>query len=111
MTKMRMAQKTYSYKLLMLAIFWMSSTAAFAQKDDIKAAFDMPHLMAYLVAGLLISIFVMIFFNRLSGTPAKKSMPNEPNVSIKNFGLIISLLFFCSGNKIKYLLDRHTVFF
>ena len=65
MTKMRMAQKTYSYKLLMLAIFWMSSTAAFAQKDDIKAAFDMPHLMAYLVAGLLISIFVMIFYNRL----------------------------------------------
>lgn len=83
MTKMRMAQKTYSYKLVMLALFWMSSTAAFAQKEDIRAVFDVPHLMAYLVAGLLISIFVMIFYNRLYYYREKEMRTESERVNVQ----------------------------
>ncbi len=60
-----MTHKTYITKLISLALLLMYPPAAFAQKEDIIRAFDMPHMMAYLVAGLLISIFVMIFYNRL----------------------------------------------
>lgn len=38
---------------------------AYAQIEDVRAAFDARHLMAYLVAAFLISVFVMLFYNRL----------------------------------------------
>ncbi len=58
-------RKTYNDKLLILVFFCMSASKAFAQQEDMKTLFDIPHLMAYLVAALLISFFVMIFYNRL----------------------------------------------
>ena len=36
-----------------------------AQTEDIKTIFDIHHLLGYLVAGFLITVFVMIFYNRL----------------------------------------------
>ena len=36
-----------------------------AQIKDVQAAFDSQHLIAYLVAGFLISVFVMLFYNRI----------------------------------------------
>ena len=41
------------------------SMAAYAQAENMDTLFDVHHIMAYLVATLLISIFVMIFYNRL----------------------------------------------
>lgn len=58
-------RKTYNDKLLILVFFCMYASRALAQQEDIKTIFDIPHLMAYLVAGLLISFFVMVFSNRL----------------------------------------------
>ena len=47
------------YAALMLPIM------AHAQIEDIRAAFDARHFMAYLAAALLISVFVMLFYSRL----------------------------------------------
>ena len=58
-------RKSNSYKLSILAVFCLYSSAAFAQKENMDTLFDLPHLMAYLVAGLLISVFVMVFYNRV----------------------------------------------
>ena len=58
-------RKTYNDKLLILVFFCMDTSRALAQQGNIKTLFDMAHLMAYLVAGLLISFFVMLFYNRL----------------------------------------------
>ena len=57
--------KTGHCKLFAAVLLLMCSTDAFAQQENMDTLFDLPHLMAYLVAGLLISIFVMIFYNRL----------------------------------------------
>ena len=57
--------RTYNAKLLTLAILCMYSTTVFAQKENMDTIFDLPHMMAYLVAGLLITVFVMIFYNRV----------------------------------------------
>ena len=38
---------------------------AHAQIEDVRAAFDARHLVAYLVAAFLISVFVMMFYNRV----------------------------------------------
>ena len=38
---------------------------AYAQIEDVRAAFDTRHLVAYLVAAFLISVFVMLFYNRI----------------------------------------------
>ena len=57
--------KTNSYKLACLAVLCMYSVTAMAQKENMETLFDAPHMMAYLVAGLMITIFVMIFSNRV----------------------------------------------
>lgn len=41
------------------------ATAAWAQNEDMSTLFDIPHVAAYVVAGLLIGLFVMFFQNRL----------------------------------------------
>ena len=38
---------------------------AHAQIEDVRAAFDARHLVAYVVAAFLISVFVMMFYNRI----------------------------------------------
>ena len=58
-------KQTYKLKLITTISLFGYATQAFAQKEDITTIFDMQHLAAYLVAGLLIAIFVMIFTNRL----------------------------------------------
>ena len=58
-------RKTYSYKLTSLAVFCMYSATASAQQENMDTLFDLPHMMAYLVAGLMITVFVMLFYNRL----------------------------------------------
>ena len=58
-------KQTYKLKLITTISLLGYATQAFAQKEDITTIFDMQHLAAYLVAGLLIAIFVMIFTNRL----------------------------------------------
>jgi signal transduction histidine kinase len=41
------------------------ATAVWAQQEDMSTIFDFSHILAYVVAGLLIGLFVMLFENRL----------------------------------------------
>ena len=58
-------RNTYNYKILAIALFCLHSSASFAQEENMDTLFDTGHLLAYLVAGLLISVFTMVFSNRL----------------------------------------------
>lgn len=58
-------RQTYKLKLFATISLLAYASQAFAQKEDLTTIVDMQHLAAYLVAGLLIAIFVMIFSNRL----------------------------------------------
>ena len=58
-------RNTYNYKILAIALFCLCSSASFAQEENMDTLFDTGHLLAYLVAGLLISVFAMMFSNRL----------------------------------------------
>ena len=52
-------------RLIYLCAAIMLPIVAYAQIEDVRAAFDVRHLVAYLVAAFLISIFVMLFYNRV----------------------------------------------
>lgn len=58
-------RNTYNYKILAIVLLCLHSSASFAQEESIDAIFDISHLLAYLMAALLISVFTMIFSNRL----------------------------------------------
>ena len=47
------------------AAAWTVATTLSAQQEDMKTLFDGHHLLAYIVAGMIISVFVQIFRNRL----------------------------------------------
>lgn len=61
----RMTKNSNNIKLYLLAVLILFSTSASAQEENMDTIFDIGHLMAYLVAALLISVFLMIFFNRV----------------------------------------------
>ena len=48
-----------------LAILAMTSLAAQAQEENMETILDIHHMLAYLVATFLISVFVMVFYNRV----------------------------------------------
>lgn len=48
-----------------VCLLLLTSMAAYAQAENMDTLFDIHHILAYLVAMLLISIFVMIFYNRV----------------------------------------------
>ena len=56
-----------SSRLRILAITALSTIAlsVFAQKENMETIADAHHLSAYFVAALMISVFVMLFSNRL----------------------------------------------
>ena len=49
----------------MTGILMMGALTAQAQQENMETILDIHHIMAYLVATFLISVFVMIFYNRL----------------------------------------------
>ena len=53
------------HRLATLCAAMMLPIMAHAQIEDIRAAFDGQHLVAYFVAAFLISVFVMLFYNRV----------------------------------------------
>ena len=52
-------------RLVFICAALMLPILAYAQIEDVRAAFDTRHLVAYLVAAFLISVFVMLFYNRI----------------------------------------------
>ena len=61
----RMTKNSNNIKLYILAVLILFPTSAFAQEENMDTLFDVGHLMAYMVAVLMISVFLMIFFNRV----------------------------------------------
>lgn len=59
--------RTYQYlqRSIVLCLTLVGPMVVQAQTEDIKTIFDIHHLLGYLVAGFLITVFVMIFYNRL----------------------------------------------
>ena len=59
--------RTYQYlqRSIILCLTLVGPMVVQAQTEDIKTIFDIHHLLGYLVAGFLITVFVMIFYNRL----------------------------------------------
>ena len=58
-------RNNYKLRLLYFCAAVMLPLIACAQIDDIRAAFDARHFVAYLVAAFLISVFFMLFYNRV----------------------------------------------
>lgn len=60
-----MRSNQYIKRVLTLCLLLSATMAVHAQKENLDTLFDIHHILAYLVAGFLITVFVMLFFNRL----------------------------------------------
>lgn len=60
-----MSIRQYHLRIVLLCILMTGVLAAHAQKENMETLFDIHHLLAYLVAAFLITIFVMLFYNRV----------------------------------------------
>ena len=60
-----MSIRQYHLRIFLLCILMAGTLAAHAQKENMETLFDIHHLLAYLVAGFLIAVFVMLFYNRV----------------------------------------------
>jgi len=58
-------RNNYQQRLVIFCAAVMLPIIAHAQIEDVRAAFDARHLIAYVVGAFLISVFVMLFYNRL----------------------------------------------
>lgn len=57
--------RQYLQRISVLCLILTGSLTAQAQAENMDTLFDIHHLLGYLVAAFLITIFVMIFFNRV----------------------------------------------
>ena len=60
-----MSIRQYHLRIIFLCILMTGALAANAQKENMDTIFDIHHILAYLVAGFLIMVFVMLFYNRV----------------------------------------------
>lgn len=60
-----MCAKSYLKRSIILCIALTAPLAVMAQEENMETILDIHHILAYLVAAFLISVFVMIFFNRV----------------------------------------------
>lgn len=60
-----MCAKLYLQRSIILCIALTVPLAVMAQEENMETILDIHHILAYLVAAFLISVFVMIFFNRV----------------------------------------------
>ena len=60
-----MSIRQYNLRITILGILMAGTLAAHAQEENMDTFFDIHHILAYLVAGFLISVIVMLFSNRL----------------------------------------------
>lgn len=57
--------KNYSSRMLLSVLFLIAPLSLYAQKEALEHVFDADHLIAYGVGLLLISVFVLLFYNRI----------------------------------------------
>ena len=60
-----MSIRQYHFRIVLLCILMAGTLVAHAQKENMETLLDIHHLLGYLVAAFLISVFVMLFYNRV----------------------------------------------
>ena len=55
----------YIPRASVMAVLAMTTLVAHAQEENMETILDVHHVMAYLVATFLISVFLMVFYNRI----------------------------------------------
>ena len=55
----------YIPRASVMAVLAMTTLAAHAQEENMETILDVHHVLAYLVASFLISVFLMVFYNRI----------------------------------------------
>ena len=55
----------YLQRSIILCIALIAPLAVMAQEENMETILDIHHILGYLVAALLITVFVMIFYNRV----------------------------------------------
>ena len=72
-----MSHSQYRQRIYLLLILLAGSFSVRAQGENMDTLFDIHHLLAYLVAAFLISVFVMLFINRLYYFRAKEATNHQ----------------------------------
>ena len=72
-----MSHSQYRQRIYLLLILLAGTLSARAQGENMDTLFDIHHLLAYLVAAFLISVFVMLFINRLYYFRAKEATNHQ----------------------------------
>ena len=72
-----MSHSQYRQRIYLLLILLAGAFTARAQGENMDTLFDIHHLLAYLVAAFLISVFVMLFINRLYYFRAKEATNHQ----------------------------------
>ena len=72
-----MSHSQYRQRIYLLLILLAGTFTARAQGENMDTLFDIHHLLAYLVAAFLISVFVMLFINRLYYFRAKEATNHQ----------------------------------
>ena len=83
-----MHNNRYLARPVAICLLLTASLAAYAQAENMDTLFDIHHNLAYLVAGLLIAIFVMIFYNRVIYYREQGAI-NQSKQLINQIGLIM----------------------
>lgn len=68
-----MSHSQYRQRIYLLLFLLAGTLSVRAQAENMETLFDIHHLLAYLVAAFLISVFVMLFINRLYYFRAKEA--------------------------------------
>ena len=72
-----MSIRQYHFRIVLLCILMAGTLVAHAQKENMETLFDIHHLLGYLVAAFLISVFVMLFYNRVFYYQEKEDNPTD----------------------------------
>ena len=89
-----MCAKSYLKRSIILCIALTVPLTVMAQEENMETILDIHHILAYLVAAFLISVFVMIFFNRVI-------YYRERDVTKQGKQLIAQLSLVMTSNKIE----------
>lgn len=68
-----MSHTQYRQRIYLLLFLLAGTLSVRAQAENMETLFDIHHLLAYLVAGFLMSVFIMLFINRLYYFRAKEA--------------------------------------
>lgn len=85
-----MSYSQYRRRICLLTMLLATTVAVHAQEENMDTLFDIHHILAYLVAGFLISVFVMLFVNRLFYFRMKETTQHQRILNAQLSGILDS---------------------